>query len=215
VPAPANAIPAAGNDAAMTIYEPAADTMRDFWQARKRVDGWHACWGGRLEHVSGSPGYFAGGFGASASGLALAGGQIGIREAQAGEIRHALALQIIAPAKWWLVSWPAQRSDGWDGDPGAIPEGTHLRLDPAIKVDALPLHPLAKMVAKAAQKYGFIVTDKAGAVSVATESGAAVKATTGVNPWDRILRGTPNYLVMRDFPWNRLQALPQDYGKPG
>jgi hypothetical protein len=214
VPIPSNAIPAAGSDAAMTIYQPATDTMWDFWEARKRVDGWHACWGGRLEHVSRSPGYFEGGFGASASGLSLAAGQIGIREAQAGEIGHALALQIIAPAKWWLVSWPAQRSDGWDGDPDAIPEGTRLRLDPRTDVDALPLHPLARMVAKAAQKYGFIVTDKSGAVAVVAESGAPYETWRGVNPWNALLRGTPMYDVMRNFPWRSLQVLPRDYGKP-
>jgi hypothetical protein len=42
-------------------------------------------------------------------------GQIGIREAQAGVIRHAPALQIIAPAKWWMVR-PKLRASGARGD---------------------------------------------------------------------------------------------------
>jgi hypothetical protein len=83
-----------------------------------------------------------------------------------------------------------------------------------VNVDALPLHPLAKMIAKAAQTYGFIVTDKSGAVAVVTENGAAVKAKTGVDPWKRILGKTPSWLLMKGFPWDRLQALPKDYGKP-
>ena len=112
------------------------------------------------------------------------------------------------------MSWPAQRSDGWDGDADAIPEGTHLRLDPTINVDALPLHPLARMVAKAGQKYGFIVTDKSGAVAVVAESGAPYEAWRGVNPWTALIRGTPMYNVMRNFPWQSLQVLPKDYGKP-
>jgi hypothetical protein len=213
VPIPPNAVPSPGTDAALTIYQPSTDTLWEFWRVTNQ-HGWAACWGGRLDHVSRSGGWFQGGFGASASGLASSGGMIGIREAQSGVIRHALALAILSPAIWTNVSWPAQRSDGSDTGSHAIPEGTRLRLDPSLDVDALKLHPLAKMIAKAAQKYGFIVTDKAGAVSVVTENGAALKATTGVDPWVGLLRGTPNYLVMRDFPWNRLQALPQDYGKP-
>jgi 7-keto-8-aminopelargonate synthetase-like enzyme len=81
-------------------------------------------------------------------------------------------------------------------------------------VDGLALTPVAKMVAKAAQKYGFIVTDKAGAVSVIAESGAGVQAKTGVNPWNAIMGSTPSYLMMRNFPWDKLQALPRNYGKP-
>jgi hypothetical protein len=213
VPVPTDAVPAPGVDAALSIYQPSTDTLWEFWQARKS-DAWSACWGGRIDHVSRSAGWFKGGFGQSASGLANAGGMIGIREAQAGAIEHALALQIIAPATWTRVSWPAQRSDGYDTSPHAIPEGTRLRLDPSLNVDALPLHPLAKMIAKAAQTYGFIVTDKSGAVAVVTENGAAVKAATGVNPWERILGKTPSWAVMKGFPWNRVQALPKDFGKP-
>ena len=213
VPIPSDAVPAPGVDAALTIYQPSTDRLWEFWQAHKS-GAWSACWGGRIDHVSRSAGWFKGGFGQTATGLANAGGMIGIREAQAGRIAHALALQIIAPATWTRVSWPAQRSDGYDSSPHAIPEGTRLRLDPSVNVDALPLHPLAKMIARAAQTYGFIVTDKSGAVAVVTENGAAVKAKTGRDPWVRILGRTPSWKVMKGFPWDRLQALPKDYGKP-
>ena len=218
VPIPWKAVPSAGTDRSLIVYQASTDTLWEFWRIALRTDGWHACWGGRLDHVSKAPGYFSNGFGASASGLSVLGGAIGIREARAGRISHALTLAIPSPAVWTDVSWPAQRSDGSDTDPRAIPEGNRLRLDPALNVTRYAkqhkLHPLAVMVARAAQRYGFIVTDKAGAVSVGAESGAAVQARTKVNPWTGLLAGTPDYLVMRGFPWKHLQVLPANYGRP-
>jgi hypothetical protein len=214
VPIPANAVPAAGTDAELSVYSASTDQLWEFWKASHRADGWHACWGGRIDHVSTSTGYFSGGFGASASGLAISGGTVSLADVQRGYINHALALAIVDAAPWKIVSWPAQRSDGSSASLSPIAEGTRFRLDPSINVDALALTPIAKMVAKAAQQYGFIVTDKAGAVSVIAESGAGVKATTGVDPWVAILGSTPSYLVMRNFPWDKLQALPRNYGKP-
>jgi hypothetical protein len=214
VPIPATAVPAAGSDGSLTIYQPSTDTMWDLWKAKKKADGWHACWGGRMDDVSSSPGYFPPPFGTAATGLSLIGGAIGIKEAQAGRIDHALTLQIPRAAVHTVFSWPAQRSDGTDRTTAAIPEGTRFRLDPSVDVEALPLHPLARMVAKAAQTYGFIVTDRAGCVSVVTESGAPTAALTGVNPWKALMAGTPGYAVMKNFPWSRLEALPTDYGKP-
>jgi hypothetical protein len=214
VPIPANAIPAAGADAELTVYSPATDQLWEFWKASHRADGWHACWGGRIDHVSTSPGFFTGGFGASASGLAVAGGMVSIADVRHGSIDHAMVLAVTDAAPWRIVSWPAQRSDGSASSLSLIAEGTRFRLDPSINVDALPMTPVAKMIAKAAQKYGFIVTDKAGAVSVVAESGAGIQAATGVNPWTAIMGSTPSYLMMRNFPWDKLQALPQNYGKP-
>jgi hypothetical protein len=215
VPIPSDALPSTGTDKALTIYQPSTDKMWDFWLTSKQADGWHACWGGRMDGVSTAPGWFKTPFGTSASGLAHAGGQIGIREAEAGSIDHALSLQLIKVATSSVVSWPAQRSDGTEPmSDSAIPEGTRFRLDPSIDVASLKLHPLAAMVARAAQKYGFIVTDRSGAVAVITESGNAVKTRTGTNPWTRMLGGTESYNVMRGFPWHKMQALPKDYGKP-
>ncbi|WP_432544282.1 DUF4124 domain-containing protein [Kineococcus sp. SYSU DK002] len=214
VPIPAGAVPSPGTDGELTIYSPATDQLWEFWQAKK-VDGtWQACWGGRIDRVSSDPGYFSNGFGASASGLAIVGGTIGIKEVQAGRIDHALALAIPAPGNWDELSWPAQRSDGYDKSAARVPEGTRLRLDPRIDVDKLKLTPIAKMVARAAQQYGFIVTDKAGCVAVTAESPAATIAATGVDPWKELMRGKPDYRIMENFPWGSLQALPKDWGKP-
>ncbi|MEZ0166643.1 DUF4124 domain-containing protein [Kineococcus sp. LSe6-4] len=214
VPIPDGAVPAAGTDGQLTIYSPETDQLWEFWKA-KRVNGtWQACWGGRIDGVSTSPGYFDGYWGAAASGLAVSGGSVLIGDAQAGVIDHALSLQLVDVQEASTFSWPAQRSDGIDTAADAIPEGLRFRLDPTVNVDALKLTPIARAIAKAAQKYGFIVTDRAGAVAVVAESPSAVKADTGVNPWTTLMKGKPSYAIMKNFPWDRLQALPMDYGVP-
>ena len=215
VPVPADAVAAPGTDKMISIFSPDSDQLWEFWEMEHQADGrWSACWGGRIDMVSQSPGYFSGGFGATATGLSATGGMVSLRDVRTGRIQHALSLVVPNAATYRRVSWPAQRSDGWDTNPAAVPEGTRLRLDPSVDIDALGLTPVAAMIARAAQTYGFIVADKGGAVAVVAEHGADERALTGHDPWDDLLGGAPSYLVMKGFPWERLQALPQDYGKP-
>ena len=122
-------------------------------------------------------------------------------------------LGIIETGMFTRVSWPANRSDGYTRDVDALRIGQRLRLDPRVDVDSLGLTPFGEMVARAAQTYGFIVTESSGAVAITTESGAMEHARTGVNPWPTLLGG-PAYTALANFPWDRLQALPPDYGKP-
>lgn len=213
VPIPPDVVPSAGTDASLSIYQPSTDTLWSFWKFSRQGNGFQACWGGRLENVSSSMGIFSGSFGVSAAGVAFEGGTIGIKDAQAGVIPHALVVHVPNLAGWRDISWPAVRSDG-NGN-GSIPMGTRFRLDPTVNVATLKLHPLARMVAKAAQDYGLIVTDTAGSVAVLTESGVETKRRTGADPWTALMNGTPSYNVMKGFPWDRLQALPRNYGKPG
>ena len=213
VPIPDSALPAGGSDSALTVWSPDTDQLWDFWHAKRASDGWHACWGGRIDHLWTNPGYFTGGFGASASGLAT-GGVIRIDEARRGRIDHAVSIGIRDYASWKNISWPAQRSDGSSTSQSKIMMGSRFRLPKSVDVDKLGLTPLGKMIAVAAQDYGLIVTEKSGAVAIGTESGALIKAKTGKDPWTAILNGTPSYEVLANFPWSRLQALPKDYGKP-
>jgi len=214
VPIPSDAVAAAGSDGQLSVYSPQTDQLWEFWIAKKVSGSWSACWGGRIDGVSRSQGFFGGTFGASASGLALTGGTIGIEDVRSGSIQHALALHLPSTGVWNEFSYPAQRSDGNDTSANRVPEGTRLRLDPRIDVDALNLTPIARMVARAAQTYGFVVTDKAGCTAVVAESPAAVIAATGVDPWKALMGSTPDYAIMKGFPWGSLQALPKDYGKP-
>jgi hypothetical protein len=217
VPIPANAQPALGTDNQLAVWDPATDQLWEFWEAAKTANGWSACWGGRIDHVSTAPGWFSGGYGASASGLAVSGGTLELSEVRAGFVGHALNIGIPDTYGWQTWSWPAQRSDGGDGsDPNAIPEGTRLRLNPDIDVDALPgLTPIARLIAKTAQTYGLIVTDTSGAVAVTGESGAADQAVTGVDPWTALEQGVPDYSILNNFPWADMQVMPQNWGEPG
>lgn len=215
VPVPAGAIPAAGTDRMMSIYSPSSDQLWEFWVMQRSPDGgWSACWGGRIDAVSQSPGYFLHGFGATATGLSGTGGMVSLADVRSGTIAHAVSLVIPDPAVASRYSWPAQRSDGDNTDPQAIPEGTRLRLDPSVALDGPRLTPVARMIARAAQRYGFLVTDKGPAVAVVAEGGTAESEATGRDPWRELLGPTPDYQVLKNFPWNRLQVLPHDYGKP-
>ncbi|WP_168583462.1 malectin domain-containing carbohydrate-binding protein [Gephyromycinifex aptenodytis] len=213
VPMPANAVPASGTDKQITVYDRAADKLWDFWMAQRNPDGqWQACWGGRIDKVSQNQGIFPSPYGATAAGLAMTPGVISIEEFRRGKIEHAMYLAIIEPAKWPNFSWPANRTDGHSSNPDALAEGQRIRLDPSLDLSSIPMTPVARMIAEAAQKYGFVVTDRAGAVAVVTESGNAEKARTGKNPWDSLLPG-PDYQAMQGFPWQHMQVLPKNHGK--
>jgi hypothetical protein len=94
---------------------------------------------------------------------------------------------------------PAQRGDGERRSPAAMPEGTRLRLPPGLNIDRLRLTPLARMIARAAQRYGIIVRDRAGAVVFYGED----PTVTGGDPYEP-LSGEP---TLAGFPWGRLQVL--------
>jgi hypothetical protein len=212
VPIPDHAVATTGTDGALTIYQPSSDTLWDLWRA-SRDGGWSACWGGRIDQVSTSSGQFPGHFGASASGLASEAGAVSIADVESGSIDHAVSLSLPADLLARGHSWPATRGDGRSTSPLAISEGNRLRLDPTLDVDRLHLSPLARLVARAAQRYGFIVTDRSGVVSVPSESPAASKQLTGRDPWASLLDGRQAYRVLDGFPWDRVEVLPRDFGK--
>lgn len=213
VPVPEDAQTSVGGDSTITLWSPSTDQLWEFWVMNPTDTGWSACWGGRIDDVSSSPGYFEAPFGVSASGLVTTGSMITLEEARDLHIDHAMGMALIAPAQWDRFWYPAQRSDGTDPSPDAIPEGARLRLDPSVDVDALDMTPLGKAIARAAQQYGFLVVDTAGAVAVMAESGQPEEQQTGVDPWDEILGDTPEYEQLRNFPWDRVEVIAQDYGR--
>lgn len=212
VPIPHGAVPATGTDAQMGIYDPTSDKLWEFWIMRRTSSGgWEACWGGRIDDVSTSDGVFPEPFGVTASGLVMAGGVVSIQEAVRGEIDHALYLTV-TDAQKLLFSYPANRTDGQSEGEDLLMEGQRLRLDPSLDVDSLGLTPFGLAVARAAQRYGFIISDVGGTVSLATESGRPDERRTGLNPWDVLLNG-PSYNAMSNFPWDKVEVIDVDYGK--
>jgi hypothetical protein len=214
VPIPEFAEPAGGTDAEMTIYDPASDTMWEFWNARKRNGAWEACWGGRMQKVSSNAGIWEKPYGAAATGLPFAPGQILAAELERGEINHVLGIALV-DAQAATYSWPANRSDGRNADKSAtrIPEGLRLRLDPSVRIDDLHLHPIAKIIARAAQRYGFVVWDIGGSVALRAENPRRYTTRGLPNPYPKLFGGTPSYAIMNGFPWDHMQFLPFDFGK--
>lgn len=211
VPLPAGLAASPGTDAELVIHDPSTDTLWELWKARRRPDGrWEACWGGRLDGVSSSQGIFPNPYGTTATGLSLAGGIITPEELEKGRIEHALAVSLVSP-KRGEISWPANRTDGWSDRDTAIPEGLRLRLDPSIDVDRLDISRTAKIVAEALQTYGMVVRDKSGSVTFYARN---VVAEGGSDPYPELFGGEPGWRVLAGIPWDRLQALPVDYGKP-
>lgn len=216
VPIPSYAQPASGTDAEMTIYQPSTDTIWELWVARKVNGNWQACWGGRLQPASRSNGIWPLYYGATATGLPFLGGQITAEELQRGEIKHAIGIALVDTDVWNSISWPALRGDGYNptNAPNRIPEGARFRLDPSINVDTLTMHPVGKTIAKAAQKYGFVVWDKAGALTIRAQNPKSYTALGQPDPYQALFGTTPAYAILNGFPWDKLQFLPKDYGKP-
>jgi hypothetical protein len=182
------------------VWQPATDTMWEFWKTHKAADGWHAEYGGRLRRVSRSPGYYTGRhrrWGATATSLPLLGGLIRLHELEARTIPHALAMAIPGPGRSSVP--PAQRGDGERRSPTAMPEGTRLRLPPRLDLDRRRLTPIALMIVRAVQRYGVIVRDRAGDVVFYGED----PTPSGRDPYEPLSGDAP----LTGFPWRRLQVL--------
>lgn len=216
VPIPAYAVPSKGTDAEMTVYQPSTDTIWEFWQARKVNGAWQACWGGQLKQASQSQGVFPSYYGTTATSLPFIGGQVTAEELARGEIKHAIGIALVEVEDKTIYSWPANRSDGTNPTraPNRIPEGLRFRLDPSVNVDALPMSKAGKTIAKAAQKYGFVVWDKSGAIAIRAQNASSYTALGMVDPYPALFGNKPNYAVLQGFPWDKLQFLPMHYGKP-
>ena len=209
VPLPANAVPSAGSDEQLTVWQPSTNTLWEFWKLHRVHGAWHARWGGEMQDVSHNPGYFThsattNDWGATATGLPLLGGLITTADLQRGYIDHALAISLVETAPRYYA-WPAQRTDGYVFTPGVaqIPEGTRFRLDPRLNIASLHLPRLVRMIAEAAQRYGIIVRDKSGAVSFYGQDPVSGQPSL----WGAAFQGQYPNNLLRSFPWNRLQAV--------
>ena len=213
VPIPPMATPAAGPDGHMTIWQPATDTLWEFFKAARLPNGWHAKWGGAIRAVSHSPGYYGPGswpgatpnWGATATSLSVLGGVILLRDIRSGTINHALALNLPAP-RAGVFAWPAQRSDGVGGS-DSLPEGARIRLDPRLDLNHLSLPPFTRMVAEAAQRYGMIVRDQTGhGISLFAQDPTPAGRTTYYGR-DGAFDGLSPSELLASFPWDHLQVL--------
>jgi hypothetical protein len=191
----------------MIVWQPSTDRMWELWRMRWASAGprrgWHAGWGAKIGNVSKFNGVNPHPFGATASGLALAGGLITLDDLRHRSIDHVLALGIPAPRARVFVA-PANRTDGRFTGRYAIPEGTRFQLDPSLDLSSLRLSPIATLIARAAQRYGMVVRDGSEVVTLYGED----PTPTGSNPWPTWFGGKSAARALDGFPWNKLRALP-------
>lgn len=206
VPVPFFAQPSGAPGARMIIYQQSTQTMWEFGGMYNAGGQWYACSGGRLTNYAASSGVFAPPFGATASGLAQLGGQVSLQDVQSGRIDHAIGLAL--PQLSAGAVWPAARGVSTASGVNAPVMGTRLQLDPAIDINSLGLSNYGKMVARAAQLYGFVVWDtSASAVTIASEHALSMTARGLPSPYGTV--------SLANFPWDRLRALPPGYGAAG
>ncbi|WP_294646820.1 hypothetical protein [uncultured Rothia sp.] len=164
-------------------------------------------------------------------------GFVGIDEVRCGQINHALAFTFGAVAAGNPPSWPAQMTDGKapaSEAPSSPVHGQWGRLAADVNPwfnpkTGLPYNPLTRLLIVAAKKHGLVGTDtNAFCHAFNFEDGQTEKAFTGVDPWDikktRILAdrvstvevygGMLNAFSVRDFPWDRTEWAPRDWGRP-
>jgi hypothetical protein len=207
VPLPTNALPAAGTDKEVIVWQPSTGHLWELWRALDESGHWTACWGGEIANAYTSDGVFPAPFGAGASGLSLLGGQIHLEDLEHGAINHALEVLIPDTAGPEFVS-PADRTDGASEDADAIPEGTHFRLDPKLSLGSLHLSPAALEIATAIQRYGMIVGDTGGSVALQAQDPTPLIEEGKPNPYDALL---PNpYEALNAIPWSKLEVVSPD-----
>lgn len=214
VPIPAGAQPATGPDAQLVIWQPSSDKLWEFFQIRKRGGVWHAAWGGAIQDVSDSPGYYTSSswpgalpqWGATATSLPVAAGEITLADLRRRSIDHALAIDLPAP-RAGVFAWPAQRSDG-TGGPDTLPEGAELRLDPTLDLARLPLPPVTRMIAQAAEAYGIIVRDQThNGISFYAQDAAQFGGDNLYYGPRGIFGGRLPTQLLASFPWSHLEVL--------
>ena len=222
VPIPPGAQPGSDADAEMTVWQPSSDKLWEFFHMRLLSDGWHAAWGGAIQNVSQSPGYYdasawpgaSTSWGATASSLPHAAGVITLADIEPAPsiTRSRSTCPIRARA-----STHGLRSAPMGPEPQrtASPRARTCESTPASTSRRFIFRRLVQMMAEAAQKYGMIVRDQTHwAIGFWIED----PAPTGTDPF--YSNGAPSPTgpfqgmwpnqLMSYFPWSAVQVLKMD-----
>ncbi len=224
IPIPTWAEAAGGGDKSMAVYDRGTGVMREYFYCDRQTDGsWTAGYGGyyvaqknlsKLSTTNYSMQLTEGSSAVVAMLSPLM--QVSVSEARAGLIKHALGFTI-ANARAGVTSWPAKQNDGTDSNVNSPAEGQWFRLPPTLDVDSLGLKPFTLLLAKAAQKYGGMATDKnLFCHAFNCEPGITTMHREGssVDPWDGDIKAKYGNLDVNDFPWALTQWARVGWGKP-
>ncbi len=199
---PSMATPDTGSDGHLVVLEPDGSEM-DMWIARHTGSSWTA--GERWLASATGPAVnctrYHGCGGADAAGFALAAGLVRPEEIAQGHIDH--ALMITTPdTRSGYAACPAVGSDGKSTNPGALPIGAHVRLDPGVDIAALPLPTWEKVIAAALQRYGAYVGDTGDSLAIEAESNLG----RGYDAWSKA--GVPaDSPSLSNLPWSSMRVL--------
>ena len=195
------------------VWQPSTDRLWEFWRLEQTPTGWQAAWGGAIQNALSDSGVYgpeawpgaSTGWGASAASLSIAGGLVTLEDLELDQINHALAMAI-PNVRAGVYAAPAHRSDGKSTEPLTLPEGAHLRLNPKLNLAALHLPRLTLMMARAAQRYGIVIRDKASHVVFYAQD----PIPTGTEPYagpNGYFEGKSPQESLASFPWRYLQVL--------
>jgi hypothetical protein len=213
----------ADGDRNLVIYQPETDTLWEFFRFSYDVTGKpQAVHGGRMTEVSRNPGHFTGpldvpagpgrGYGAAATSIPLLAGLQTLRELRAGSIDHVVAFAV-PHVRQDLCRWPAQRTDTMSFGEPALPEGIRFRLPADLDLDQFPMTSYGRIVARAVQRHGMVLTDRGTNFAFEAED----PTRFGGDPYAEIFGSAqPSGAngVLRGFPFDRLVALRDDSGQP-
>jgi hypothetical protein len=173
LPIPPDIWPDPARDGHMILVDPHARKSWEFSRFGRDTNGQYIASGISVWDLDGLgfrlpfEGRFWWTYGSNGAGTPLIAGLIRPEEIEAGEIRHALMCSTPVNRKSsraggkMEVCPPACKTDGQGIGPDTIPEGARLQLDPSLDLNRLGLSPAVKIVARAMQEYGMIVTDGA------------------------------------------------------
>jgi hypothetical protein len=206
VPIPDNAAPDPMEDGHMTIIDKSTRCEYDFYAARKDGDQWTALWGNRIRTTS--DGVYPLGLSTRAVGFAPLAGMIWPDELQAGVIRHALMFAYPTTRAGGPVG-QGTASDGKTFDPAAIPQGARVQLDPSLNLRRLGLTSYEMTIARALKRYGMILGDTGGALSL-----YAVGAQSWpTDPYPGLLEDDV-YTYLANIPVDRFRVIETGSQKP-
>jgi hypothetical protein len=187
VPMPSAAVPSADTDGGMEIQDPVRGCAYDFFRAARGADGSWTARGSVVFRLRGSGVHR--GWSTRASGFALGAGLITPGDVRTGVIRHALVIGI--PRTSPIVRLPATTSDG--RDPGGLPMGAHLQLDPAFDISQLPRD--QRPIAQAMQRYGVFVGETSGAIALYAQNTASTGGFRYPSSWSQGLSHGPEIVA--------------------
>lgn len=204
VPIPRGSLPDPQGDAHLVVWDRQTHREWDLWQASYDAssDRWSASAGAAVS-TDGDGIAPAGTAAGDAANFPLLGGLIRPEEIEQGQIDHALVFAMPNVAAG-APRCPATHNAGSSTNPAALPEGTHLQLDPALDVDALQAPAWQKTIMKALQKYGMYLRDGGGSLALAGEN----PINRGYDAWAEAGISTANGSVrLTAIPWARMRVI--------